>query len=235
VNLILLDAEDFLDAERAQISGRRLAHVREVLQAVPGDELRVGRIGGRVGTAKLSSLGAETAELEVRLDSAPPPPSGVTLIVALPRPPSLRKLLQAGTALGVKRFVLLQTARVEKSYWQSKTLRPDELRHQLLLGLEQARDTVLPEVLERRRFGAFVESELPTLAEGSTALFADPAAEEPCPRAVAGPVTLLVGPEGGWLDAELEQLRGAGLRGVGLGPRVLRVEHAVIALLARLG
>ena len=48
-------------------------------------------------------------------------------------------------------------------------------------------------------------------------------------------MTLLVGPEGGWVERELESLRAAGLRGVALGPRVLRVEHAVIALIARLG
>jgi RsmE family RNA methyltransferase len=56
----------------------------------------------------------------------------------------------------------------------------------------------------------------------------------PCPRAVAGPVTLVVGPEGGFVPVEVDRLRELGTL-VDLGPRILRVETAVVTLLARLG
>ena len=46
---------------------------------------------------------------------------------------------------------------------------------------------------------------------------------------------LVVGPEGGFVPRELETLAAAGARTVGLGPRALRVETAVVALLARVG
>lgn len=45
------------------------------------------------------------------------------------------------------RLILLNSYKVEKSFWQTPFLHPDSVRDNLILGLEQARDTVLPEVL----------------------------------------------------------------------------------------
>ena len=55
-------------------------------------------------------------------------------------------MLQQATAIGVKRFVIIGSARVERSYWTSSALRPAAIEEELVLGLEQARDTVLPSV-----------------------------------------------------------------------------------------
>ena len=233
MNVILLEPSDFVSETRVRLSGRRLAHVREVCRSAPGDELRVGLIGGKLGTARVLGLDERRLELEVALDRAPPAPLPFTLVVALPRPPTLRKLLQQATAMGVKRFVLLQARRVEKSYWQSSGLAPGALRRQLLLGLEQAGDTVLPAVETERRFRPFAEDRLPNLAREAPALLADPESLAPCPRD-PGPATLIVGPEGGFVPFEVERLVAAGARPVGLGVRTLRVETAVVALLARL-
>jgi RsmE family RNA methyltransferase len=230
VNLLLLDDADFRAETRAVVSGRRLEHVRRVHRAEPGESLRVGRIGGSLGSGRILRIDEDALELEVRLDAAPPPPSPIELVVALPRPPSLRKVLQQATAMGVKRLTFIGSRRVEKSYWQSHALRPEALREQLLLGLEQARDTILPQVDFQRRFRPFVEDELPGRPPG---LLAEPDAPAPCPRG-AGARTLIVGPEGGFIPFERELLEAQGVEPVGLGPRVLRVETAVVALLARL-
>ena len=85
-----------------------------------------------------------------------------------------------------------------------------------------------------RRFKPFVEDELPALAEGRLGLVGHPAATRPCPRAVDGPVALAIGPEGGFTDYELGALAAQGLAPVSIGPRVLRVEQVVPALVGRL-
>ena len=123
---------------------------------------------------------------------------------------------------------------MEKSYWQSPVLADGSVRGDLLLGLEQGGDTLLPVVEMHRRFRPFVEDELAAIAKSSLALVAHPAGTEECPRAVTGPVTLVVGPEGGFVDFEIDLMRSAGLRAVTLGTRPLRVEPAVAALLGRL-
>jgi len=234
VNLILLFQEDFISETRVRLQGRRLKHVLEVHRAVVGDELGVGMVNGLMGTGTVSCLDRSALEMDVRLERKPPVPLPVTLMLALPRPKVFRRVLRAATVMGVKRIFLVNAFRVEKSYWQSPFLEPDAIRQQLVLGLEQARDTVLPEVLLRPLFKPFVEDELPGLIAGTIALVAHPAAGDPAPRDVNSRVTLAVGPEGGFIPYELEALSAAGFKPVSFGERILNVETAVPALLSRL-
>ncbi|SDJ33207.1 16S rRNA (uracil(1498)-N(3))-methyltransferase [Pseudomonas indica] len=234
MNLLLLDEADFVAADRAVLRDRRLKHLHEVHRAESGDRLRVGRLGGAMGEGHLLRLTAEEAELEVRFDQPPPDKLPLNLLLALPRPKMLRRVLQTVSAMGVPRLVLLNSYRVEKSFWQTPFLEPEAIREQLILGLEQARDTVLPEVIVEKRFKPFVEDRLPALANGTLGLIGHPGDYPACPRAVEQPVTLAIGPEGGWIPYEVDKLREAGLQPVQLGERILRVETAVAALLARL-
>lgn len=234
MNLLLLDDADFVAADRVILRDRRLTHLQEVHRAESGDRLRLGRLGGLMGEGRLLRLEANEAELQVSFDQAPPSKLPLTLLLALPRPKMLRRVLQTVAAMGVPRLVLLNSYRVEKSFWQTPFLEPEAVREQLILGLEQARDTVLPEVIIEKRFKPFVEDRLPALAAGSLGLIGHPGPWPECPRALSEPVTLAIGPEGGWIPYEVEKLREAGLNPVQLGERILRVETAVTALLARL-
>lgn len=234
MNLLLLDEQDFVSSRRVEIHDRRLRHARRVLRAAPGDRLRVGLVDGRMGNGEVVSIGDQGLLLEVALDTEPPPKLPLTLVLALPRPKVLRRVLQSVTSLGAARIYLIHAYRVEKSYWQSPFLEPPSIEQQLRLGLEQAGDTRLPRLELRRRFRPFVEDELPGLAETSSALVADPRGEEPCPHGLAGEVTLAVGPEGGFIPFELELLEKAGCRPVHLGERILRVETALPTLLGRI-
>ncbi|MNF66187.1 16S ribosomal RNA methyltransferase RsmE [compost metagenome] len=234
MNLLLLEDADFIAADRARLTGRRLKHLHDVHRAEAGDSLRVGHLGGLMGQGRLLHLAADCAELEVSLDQPPPAKLPITLLLALPRPKMLRRVLQTVAAMGVPRLVLLNSYRVEKSFWQTPFLEPAAIREQLILGLEQARDTVLPEVIIEKRFKPFVEDRLPQIAADTLGLVGHPGDHPPCPRAVERPITLAIGPEGGWIPYEVEKLREAGLTPVQLGERILRVETAVTALLARL-
>ena len=113
-------------------------------------------------------------------------------------------------------------------------MEPETIREQLILGLEQGRDTVLPEVIIEKRFKPFVEDRLPAITCGKLGLVADPRASLSCPRHAAQSTVLAIGPEGGWIPYEVEKMQEAGLASVNLGPRILRVDTAVTALAARL-
>jgi RsmE family RNA methyltransferase len=229
-----LQDEDFSSNTRVSLSGRRLEHVLEVHRAVVGDRLRVGKIGGLVGDGRVLKLSAEVLELEVFLQHPPPAPLSLSLVLALPRPKMLKRVLQAVTTLGVKQIYLLNSCRVEKSFWGSPLLQPEKLQEQLVLGLEQACDTILPQVHLRQRFKPFVEDELPALAEGRQAFVAHPLAAVDCPCNGAGETLLAVGPEGGFIPYEIEKLEECGFLPISLGPRILRVETAVPVLISRL-
>ncbi len=234
MNLLLLEEADFIAADRAILRDRRLTHMQEVHRSVVGDSLRVGRIGGLMGSAELLRLDADEAELRVTLDQPPPAKLPLTLVLALPRPKMLRRVFQTVAAMGVPRIILVNSYRVEKSFWQTPFLEPEAIREQLILGLEQARDSVLPEVVIEKRFKPFVEDRLPAITEGTLGLVGHPGHYPPCPRGLNEAVTLAIGPEGGWIPYEIDLLGKAGLQPVQLGDRILRVETAVTALLARL-
>lgn len=236
MNLIVLSEDDFVSGSisHARLTARRARHVREVQRARVGETLRVGRLNGDVGTGLITALNEAAVEMDVTLDRPPPLALPVTLLLALPRPKSLKKVLQAVTAMGVKHIVLMTTWRVEKSFWNSPVLHPAALQEQLILGLEQAGDTVMPEIHVCRRFKPFVEDEVPRLVADTRALVAHPGAQSPCPRDVRAAVTLAVGPEGGFIPYEIDLLQRHGFEAVSLGDRRLRVEHAVPALLGRL-
>ncbi len=234
MNLLLLFPEDFVTASRVRLDGRRLAHVREVHRAAAGDELRVGLLDGPMGRGRVLRLEPDGLELEVELGEPPPPKLPLSLVLALPRPKVLNRVLAAAASLGVARVALVNAWKVEKAYWKSPRLDPDNLRRQLLLGLEQGRDTVLPELRLERLFRPFVEDALPGWRGSALALLAHPGGGTACPRDLREPCVLAIGPEGGWIDAERASFQAAGFREVDLGPRILRVETALAVLAGRL-
>lgn len=232
MNLVLLEDGDFLDDSCVQLKGRRHRHIQRILRVRVGDEITVGHLGGPIGRGRVERLEADSVTLAVNLDREPPRALPITLVLALPRPPVLRRLLAGVTAMGLKHVALLDSAAVEKSFWQSHSLAADAIREQLCLGLEQSRDTILPQVELHRDFDAFVDQALPELLEDKDGYLAHP--DSVSSRKTTGPALLAVGPEGGWTEPEQERLTQAGLLPFGLGTRALRVEMAVPALLARL-
>ncbi|MBV4502042.1 MULTISPECIES: 16S rRNA (uracil(1498)-N(3))-methyltransferase [Pseudomonas] len=234
MNLLLLEQTDFIAADRVVLADRRFTHMQEIHRVAVGDTLRVGQINGLMGQARVVRLEGHEAELQVSLDQQPPAKLPLTLILAVPRPKMLRRLFQTIATLGVPRLILLNSYKVEKSFWQTPFLTPEAIRENLILGLEQARDTVLPEIIIEKRFKPFVEDRLPAIAADTLGLVGHPGDYPACPRAVQQPVTLAIGPEGGWIPYEVDLLAKAGLQPVQLGARILRVETAVTALLSRI-
>lgn len=243
MNCLLIEADELEDeaaggedTERGRVvlGGRRRRHAEEILRAREGDSLRVGRVDGRLGRGEILRLDDEVLELAVELDEPPPPKLPLELVLALPRPPVFRRLVSTIASLGVERLYVVGTARTEKSFWQSHVVEPDAIRERLLLGLEQARDTRLPAVSCHRYFEPLVDDVLAPAIEGRRALLAHPGAAAPCPSAPGGALTVFVGPEGGFVDYEIERLAGIGFEPVGLGARVLRVEPVIPLLVGRL-
>lgn len=235
MNLILLSQADYIADQQVRLEGRRAAHILTTLAAQPGDTLKAGLINGPRGQATVLSSQGSSVLLQTHLTEAPPAPLPVTLLLGLPRPKMLRRILLDISMLGVKQLYLINSYRVDKSYWSTPLLQPDAIHQQLLLGLEQSGDTQLPEVHLRKRFKAFVEDELPQLArQHQRSLVAHPYTAQPCPAATQANTLLAIGPEGGFIPYEVDKLQAAGLDTCHIGERILRVETAIACLLARL-
>lgn len=238
MNLILLYEGDRLPGARPtfRVADHRARHLKQVLGVQLGQTIKVGLLGGAKGRAEITAIDGEAITLVAELNEGPEVPP-VDLVLAVPRPKSLKKLLPELAALGVRRLTLLRTWRVEKAFLDSPLLLPSGYEPLLDEGLMQSGTTLRPEVKLAPLFKPFVEDELPGQLEGRTGLVAHPFA----PLALAHhsgingqAVTVALGPEGGFLPYEVEQFSKAGLVPVSLGPRIWRVETAVVAVLAQL-
>lgn len=235
MNLILLTEHDLINPTHALICDeRRLSHIRAVHNAEVGDKLKVGLLSHFVGIGTVLRISDTQLDLQLDLTQMPPPPLPLKLVLGLPRPKMLRRIFQTVATLGVKELHLVNSYRVEKSYWQTPFLEPDAIHEQLVLGLEQGCDTQLPKVLLHKRFKPFVEDELPSIITGTTALVAHPYTERECPHAIDYALSLAVGPEGGFITYEIDLLKKAGFDAVHLGQRIMRVETAIPYLIGRL-
>lgn len=236
MNLLLLQPHEVGPDGVAVLSGRRLVHARDVLRVTAGHHLRVGVRGGRLGSGEVIRSTDESLTLRCSLTEAPPPRPGIDLLLAIPRPKALKRVIPAVASLGVDRLVLLNAAKVEKSYFDAKVLAPDSLDALVDLGLEQAKDTIPPRIEVRTRLRPFVEDELDAFCPaGARRLLPHPLATA---RAAAMPeherLVIAIGPDGGWTSFEVELFERRGFTALQLGPRVLRGEVAVPAVIGAL-
>ncbi|MBS2032995.1 MAG: 16S rRNA (uracil(1498)-N(3))-methyltransferase [Deltaproteobacteria bacterium] len=234
MNLLLFEPGELSPDGTLTLRDRRLVHVRTVLRVQVGDDVAVGQVGGRIGQGIVRALDDEHAVLEVQLTQDPPTPPGIELVLAIPRPKILRRVLQATAAMGCKRLALVCSYRVEKSYLHSPALAPEAIREELILGLEQGRDTVLPEVSVHRFFKPFIEDELEAAFPNTRRFLPHPKASDPLPGIGPGRAVLAIGPEGGWTEYEAKTLEARGFLPFTAGPRILRVDVAVPYLFGQL-
>jgi len=236
MNLVLF-ADHELNGDLLVLTGRRANHICTILKLVTGDSLRVGMINGRIGRGEILAIREMSVKMRIDLDQDPLPVPDLELILALPRPIMLQRILKQATVLGVSRFHLIRSARVEKSFFHSPVLQPEKIRTLLLEGLEQAMDTRLPEVVVHPRFKPFVEDVVPGLK--GRGLIAHPEISAALPDVFFSGsgdrrVLLAIGPEGGWNDFEIGCFLEQGFFGFSMGERILHVDTAVVALLAQL-
>ena len=232
MNLILLSGDDYIQEQLVRLSDYRCRHITQVHKAVVGDTLRVGDLSGCMGTGTVVAINSTAVTMTVDCNDSPPVAPPITLILALPRPKVLKRVLITATTLGIKRIILLNSWRVDKSYWQTPVLQQEQIESLLITGLEQARDTILPLVEQQRLFKPFVQDQLPAIISNGSSYVAHPGSVATA-KSFAGDcrsVTIVVGPEGGFIPYEIELLTAAGVQPLSIGERILRVETAVTVL-----
>lgn len=235
MNLIILQPDEISPSGEVHLSGIRATHLLNVLKAAPGDTVRVGLVDGPLGVGAVQSIADTTAMLRCRFESAVPARPQVDLLLALPRPKVMRRLWAQLAAVGVGQIILTNAERVERNYFDTHVLTPECYRPLLIEGLQQARDTQLPQVSVHKQFKVLVEDKLDSLSARSLRLVADPDAAAQPGTVVQSrqerPVLIAIGPEGGWNEFEIALLQTHNFVLVGMGPRTLRTDTACIALL----
>lgn len=236
MNLILLFNEDFLDETTVLLKGRRYKHITEIHKVEIGKELQVGLINNKMGIGKVIEIKEDSIILEVNLNKNPPKPSNIEIVMAMPRPKVFKRIIQDLTTMGIKKIYIINTWKVEKSFWNSPKISEKSLNQAIALGLEQGKDTIIPDIQVYKRFKPFIEDEIPDIISGKKAILAHPISRSKNleKNAKTDKIVLAIGPEGGFTEYEVDMFKRFGFEDISLGDRILRVETVLPYLIGKL-
>ena len=240
MNLILLNSTESF--QRLEAGTPAAKHLIGVLKARVGTTFWCGAENAARGLATIAQIDADGSlafavdwETDVPAEAFSPP---IRLLVGLSRPQTMKKVFATASEIGCREIAVFVSQNGDPAYAQSSLWRDgnDEIRAILIKSAEQTCTTFLPQV----RLFPSLEAACAELApEAGTGIALDVYARNASLADVAFPalpsgvlLTLAVGSERGWTEAERATLRQAGFAFAHLGGRVLRVETAVSVALA---
>lgn len=223
-------------------------HAARVLRKQAGDHVELFDGRGQSAIAEITLVKKDRVEVRIvelrKLLVAPLPT--IRLAVAPPKGDRFRWLVEKATELGIDQLIPMMTERTVVEPGGGKL---DKLQAAVVAACKQSGRDLVMQVAENTPFAklmvAFRSAKERALAEQksteldsgvvalSTLLIGDPHGELFQPEMIpvgSGEVLLLIGPEGGWSDAELELASQSGARRVRIADQILRTETAAIQL-----
>lgn len=237
MNIIILTQDDSIGKNIYRISDGRFTHIQKVLKSQIGDFLEIGLLNGQLGTAKL--IEKSNSQIILKIDNfkiSDTKLPTIDIICALPRPQTLKKILNTIATMGVNRLYLIRSEKVEKSYFHSPLLEEKHYTKYVIEGLAQGKRTKPPKISIHNKFKEFFNNYITEENTSSIRLLAHPdnsiyLGKESLINSEQ--ITIAIGPEGGWNEYEINFMEARGFKRFKLSENILRVETAVTAALAQ--
>lgn len=232
MNLILFEPEEI--DRPLPLADPRVRHILEVLRQGPGQAFDAGVVDGARGRGVIEAVTQDFLQWGFAPGGPLPPQPDVILLIGLPRPQSARDVLRDATTLGATALDFVISERTDVNYASSTLWSGGEWRRCIRAGAAQAGDPRLPRV----SWGTPLSDALAGLPAGCPRYALDNYEAEGAfrpGRSGFGPSAVLaLGPERGWSTGDRDLLRRHGFQLLHLGPRILRIETAVVAALTLL-
>jgi 16S rRNA (uracil1498-N3)-methyltransferase len=201
-------------------------HLLRVLRRRAGDDVIVFDGRGREWSARVATAGRKDAALRIGDErvAAVEPPVAVSLAIGVLKGDQMDTVVRDATALGVRRILPIVSAHVTvpERAWRSDSARARWTRV-AIAAARQCRRAVVPDVDPVVSFDSCLDRRADVtlyMAIEPERSVAPRGGDDPRPASAM----VLVGPEGGWSEREVERARDAGARTIDLGPRTLRAE-----------
>jgi len=238
MNIIILTEKDLVEKKIYEFSDNRFIHIKKILKLDAGDVVEIGLLNSSIGTAKILEITETKVLIEIisfteKIATSPK----VDIICALPRPQTLKKVLNSCATMGVSNLYLIRSEKVEKSYFHSPLLNEENYTKYLIEGLSQGKRTDIPKVSIHNKFKVFFENDFEEIRNNSNCLLAHPNTENYINKIELKDnknILLAIGPEGGWNDFEINLMEEKGFIKYKLSESILRVENAVTAALSQI-
>jgi 16S rRNA (uracil1498-N3)-methyltransferase len=225
----------FVDALRnglAELRGEEARHLTRVLRVEPGQKYEISDNQAAYLAEIAEARGERVVFRIVEPIPAPHPVAPITLLASIVKFDRFEWVVEKSTELGVERIVPVAATRTEKGLFDASGKRTERWLRIARESSQQSRRVRMPAILPAVRF----ERAIAETAEYRC--FLDEGAETavlatlPAQRAATDRIAVLLGPEGGWTDAERQMAIASGWRAASLGPNILRTETAAVAALA---
>jgi len=233
MNRVILFPQELNDSKQVVIDDPlRLRHLRDVLRVKPGSEIRVSVLEQGIGSASVlkTDQGGVVLKLENLMPGSLP---WLSVFLGLCRPPTLKKIFEHGTCMGVGAYHLVQGTLSEKSFWKSSLLQKERYRNIWNLGISQS--NIYYQSPQLFQYGGTRELRLEE-CKGSR-IFLDPEADALIADvgiSFEDQIHLAIGPERGWTASEADLFQNAGFIPVRISSTTLRVEHALFHAIGQL-
>ncbi len=210
----------------------RSTHIIQTLRSEKGDELKVGEINANIGKATIEGINGNKVTLEIKELNQKPYNRGVSIVMALPRPQTIKKVLELAGVFSINNLTFINSKKVEKSYFSSSVLK--EIDTYLIKGMQQGVKTTKTRVEISNSFydglAKVIEQN-----EDSKKFIADLYNDNKIKSAdLKSEILLAIGPEGGWVDTEIQHFQDNSFESITLSSSILRVEQAVCAAISQI-
>jgi 16S rRNA (uracil1498-N3)-methyltransferase len=223
---------DAIEGGIAVLRGDDARHLTRVLRVEPGQVYEISD-NASAWLAEIVEARGERAVFRVLepLES-PLPPVRITLCQALVKFDRFEWIVEKATELGVEQILPVETARTEKGLFEASRKRAERWQRIARESSQQSRRVTMPEILPAVRYEKML-----AMDTGYRFFFDEetspPALNTlPAARVASDRLAVLIGPEGGWTEAERAAALASGWQTVSLGSLVLRAETAATAALA---
>lgn len=219
--------EERIVPPKAALVGPEATHFSKAMRKSIGDEIIIFDGEGSEYDAVAQEISRHRIELTVtatrRIDRELPTP--LVLAVALPKGDRRKWLVEKAVELGVSRLIPLRT---ERSVVQPRRAATEKIDRWVIEASKQCGRNRLMQIEEPREWSEFLE----THNDSPNRFVADPAGDASSPQLTqpAAPIYIAVGPEGGFSDDEIAAAAALDWHVISLGPRILRIETAALAL-----
>lgn len=238
MNLLLLHPDE-CQGGLVCLTDRRAEHLRKVLKVTPGATVRAAVVGQGGAVARVRATSEREVLLEVGDVAAWATPVD-HVVLAIPRPKALSRIVQTVSSFGLRSITLINAWKVDKSYLSSPRLHAERLLEDVMLGCEQGQQCHPPVMRILTRFSLFLEQEHELFTEPCTRVVLHPRTphllhtilgESPGAGSASSSCVLVLGPDGGFLDQEIQGLMDHGYVPARLNVGPLRTEAAAAAAL----
>ena len=225
----------FVDTLRnglAELRGEDARHLTRVLRVEPGQRYEISDNHAAYLAEIAEARGERVVFRVLEAIRAPDPAALITLLASIIKFDRFEWIVEKATELGVQRIIPVAATRTEKGLFDASAKRTERWLRIAREASQQSRRVRMPEIPPAVRF----ERALAETADYRC--FLDEAASPPllstlpAARTATDRIAVLLGPEGGWTDAERQLAGASGWRAASLGPHILRTETAAVAALA---